>query len=106
MKKITLTLITLFGLSVNAQTTIVDENFDLIQNNALPTGWNFISTSNLIGTDDYYTACNGTLYLYANIYELETTEVTTPAYSGLNTGALTISYNLMILDYDTEAPLL
>lgn len=104
MKKITLTLITLFGLSVNAQTTIVDENFDLIQNNALPTGWNFISTSNVIGTDDYYTACNGTLYLYANIYELETTEVTTPAYSGLNTGALTISYNLMILDYNTEAP--
>ena len=104
MKKITLTLITLFGLSVHAQTTIVDENFDLTQNNTLPTGWNFISTSNIIGTDDYYLACNGTLYLYANIYQNETTEITTPTYTGLNTGALTVSYNLMVLDYDTEQP--
>lgn len=95
MKKITLTLITLFGLSVNAQTTIVDENFDLIQNYLLPNGQNAVFTDNFIGIDDYYTACSGTLYLYANIYELETTEVTTPAYSGLNTGALTISYNLI-----------
>ena len=104
MKKITLTLITLFGLSVNAQTTIVDENFDLIQNYLLPTSWNAVFTDNFIGIDDYYTACSGTLYLYANIYQSETTEVTTATYSGLNTGALTISYNLKILDYDTEQP--
>lgn len=53
MKKITLTLITLFGLSVNAQAQLVNENFDSLQNYVLPNGWITTFTDNFIGIDDY-----------------------------------------------------
>ena len=104
MKKITLTLITLFGLSVNAQAQLVNENFDSLQNYALPTGWNAVFTDNFIGIDDYYTACSGTQYLYANIYENETAEITTSPFLPIEPGIPTIIFKLKIMDFNLETP--
>lgn len=104
MKKITLTLITLVGLACHAQVQLTNENFDSLQNYALPNGWNATFTDNYIGIDDYYTACSGTQYLYANIYESEITEITTSLYVSIIPGIATISYNLKIMDFDLETP--
>jgi len=104
MKKITLTLIILLGLAFNAQAQFINENFDSLQNYALPNGWNATFTDNYIGIDDYYTACSGTQYLYANIYDSELTEVTTPPFITNDPGIPTISFNLKIMDFDLETP--
>ena len=104
MKKITLTLITLVGLAFNAQAQLVNENFDSLQNYALPNGWITTFTDNYIGIDGYYTACSGTQYLYAHIYKSETTEITTSRNNTIEPGIPTISYNLKIMDYNLETP--
>ena len=104
MKKITFTLLTLLGLIFNAKAQLANENFDTLQNYALPTGWNATYTDNFIGIDDYYTACSGTQYLYANIYESELSEITTAPFITINPGIPTISFNLKIMDYDLETP--
>lgn len=105
MKKITCLALTLSSfLFANAQTTIANENFDSLQNYALSNGWNATFTDNFIGIDDYYAACSGTQYLYANINESETTEVTTSSFISIQPGIATISYNLKIMDFVLETP--
>lgn len=102
MKKITLILITIFGFVFNIQAQ--QENFDSLQNNTLPSGWSAVYTNNFIGIDDYYTACSGSQYLYANIHINEVTEVTTNRDVYIGYVIPTINFKLKIMDKNTGAP--
>ena len=104
MKKITLILSFLLAMSANAQINVF-EDFESHSLSVAPSGW---VTSGSFYDEVFvadYLPCAGDQALISNLYFFTTsTYAETPNYTGASAAEALISFNLKILDYDWDEP--
>src|SRR5690606_9844690 len=104
VKKITLILSFLLAMSANAQINVF-EDFESHSLSVAPSGWVTSGSfyDEVVVAD--YLPCAGDQALISNLYFFTTsTYAETPNYTGASAAEALISFNLKILDYDWDEP--